>query len=401
MSDFRGNNKEKIPDFARLEAADYSRDVIAKWLGVAKSTLTRWEYDRNFMKTLYDVGGSLSKIRCMFELFAARVAIGKTDPHDLIALLSETNKNGRGDGSFAQWKDEPQSNKREEDAAQAAQAEKLWLERLCQWKNNPQFTKREEEYLSAPKKAAEKEQLWMQRLLDVLASEEKKGFSKERCAFELYAVWRAQGQAENEGRKEIIALLGGAESERFIETKQQELQARLQLYKSWDDLQKSEAEQLWQDRIESPEKPSLAKNDPEIVEIKVRYAQIHLFEALQTVKKIEAFCVFIEKEEKDIPEDILSRINAIRPDINKAAERCDIRTDQLIDILRKSAKHFVEIEAEIESILAKLKTRFPDAAVEPLKPLLEAIEDLNRLKQLTLEASSVESFQTFQERLNA
>ena len=53
----------------------------------------------------------------------------------------------------------------------------------------------------------------------------------------------------------------------------------------------------------------------------------------------------------------------------------------------------------IESTLAILNTRFPDADVDPLTPVLETIEDLNRLKQLNLEASLVESFRAFQERL--
>ena len=53
----------------------------------------------------------------------------------------------------------------------------------------------------------------------------------------------------------------------------------------------------------------------------------------------------------------------------------------------------------IESTLAILNTRFHDADVDTLTPTLEAIEDLNRLKQLNLEASLVENFQAFQERL--
>ena len=58
-------------------------------------------------------------------------------------------------------------------------------------------------------------------------------------------------------------------------------------------------------------------------------------------------------------------------------------------------------QTSIESTLAILNNRFPDADVDPLAPALEAIEDLNRLKQLNLEASLVESFRTFQERLEA
>ena len=58
-------------------------------------------------------------------------------------------------------------------------------------------------------------------------------------------------------------------------------------------------------------------------------------------------------------------------------------------------------QTSIEITVAILNTRFPDADVDRLTPALEAIEDLNRLKQLNLEASLVESFRAFQERLEA
>ncbi|MDE0689505.1 MAG: hypothetical protein OXI61_15165 [Candidatus Poribacteria bacterium] len=55
----------------------------------------------------------------------------------------------------------------------------------------------------------------------------------------------------------------------------------------------------------------------------------------------------------------------------------------------------------IENILAVLEARFTDAAVNTLIPRLEAIEDLNRLKQLNLSASLAKSFRAFQEDLEA
>ncbi|MYK17939.1 hypothetical protein F4055_07165 [Candidatus Poribacteria bacterium] len=55
----------------------------------------------------------------------------------------------------------------------------------------------------------------------------------------------------------------------------------------------------------------------------------------------------------------------------------------------------------IESTLAILNTRFPDADVQTLTPALEAIADLNRLKQLNIEASVVGSFHAFQEQIDA
>ena len=55
----------------------------------------------------------------------------------------------------------------------------------------------------------------------------------------------------------------------------------------------------------------------------------------------------------------------------------------------------------IESTLAILKRRFREAEVDTLTPALEAIEDINRLKQLNLEASVIDTFHAFQERVNA
>ncbi|MCY3550397.1 MAG: Rpn family recombination-promoting nuclease/putative transposase [Candidatus Poribacteria bacterium] len=56
-------------------------------------------------------------------------------------------------------------------------------------------------------------------------------------------------------------------------------------------------------------------------------------------------------------------------------------------------------ETTIENILSVLTARFPSADVNTLKPVLEAIADLNRLKQLLLNASLANSFQAFQHEL--
>ena len=58
-------------------------------------------------------------------------------------------------------------------------------------------------------------------------------------------------------------------------------------------------------------------------------------------------------------------------------------------------------QMSIESTLTLLTRRFPEADVNALKPTLEAIEDLNRLKQLNIEAFLAENFQTFQDHLYA
>lgn len=56
-------------------------------------------------------------------------------------------------------------------------------------------------------------------------------------------------------------------------------------------------------------------------------------------------------------------------------------------------------QTTIENTLATLEARFPDIDVNALKPSLEAITDLNRLKALNLNASLVTSFHAFQRKL--
>lgn len=58
-------------------------------------------------------------------------------------------------------------------------------------------------------------------------------------------------------------------------------------------------------------------------------------------------------------------------------------------------------QTSIKSTLAILNTRFPEADVETLTPALEAIDDINRLQQLILEASVIDTFRAFQEQVEA
>ena len=60
-----------------------------------------------------------------------------------------------------------------------------------------------------------------------------------------------------------------------------------------------------------------------------------------------------------------------------------------------------ERRMSIESTLNVLTERFPNVEVNVLKSRLEAIGDLNRLKQLNLNAAIAKSFDAFQEALNA
>ena len=58
-------------------------------------------------------------------------------------------------------------------------------------------------------------------------------------------------------------------------------------------------------------------------------------------------------------------------------------------------------QMSIESTLLILADRFPDADVPAVQPLLEAIADLNRLRQLNRNAVSTRSFHAFREQLEA
>ena len=57
-------------------------------------------------------------------------------------------------------------------------------------------------------------------------------------------------------------------------------------------------------------------------------------------------------------------------------------------------------QTSIESTLDILADRFPSADVNALKDTLEAIDDLDRLKQLNINAYRAESLHAFQQSLN-
>ena len=56
-------------------------------------------------------------------------------------------------------------------------------------------------------------------------------------------------------------------------------------------------------------------------------------------------------------------------------------------------------QAHIKNTIAILNARFPNADANALKSTLEAIDDLNRLDELTLSASLANSFRQFQQQL--
>ncbi len=83
-------------------------------------------------------------------------------------------------------------------------------------------------------------------------------------------------------------------------------------------------------------------------------------------------------------------------------------SQQEVTLMQSMAEHYLEQGIEqgarqmsIESTLATLNARFPHADVNTLKPLLESIEDLKRLKHLNLTASIIDTFTAFREHLEA
>ena len=58
-------------------------------------------------------------------------------------------------------------------------------------------------------------------------------------------------------------------------------------------------------------------------------------------------------------------------------------------------------ETTIENTLTVLTARFPNADITDLRLTLEAVGDLNRLKQLNLKASLAPSFREFRRELEA
>ena len=79
-------------------------------------------------------------------------------------------------------------------------------------------------------------------------------------------------------------------------------------------------------------------------------------------------------------------------------------SDEEEQLMQSMAEHYFQQGAHqvsIETTLNILTERFPNVEVNALRTRLEAITDLNRLKQLSLNAAIAENFHAFQEALNA
>ena len=83
-------------------------------------------------------------------------------------------------------------------------------------------------------------------------------------------------------------------------------------------------------------------------------------------------------------------------------------SDEEAQLMQSMAEHYFQQGIEqgthqtsIETTLNILTERFSNVDADALRTRLEAITDLNRLKQLSLNAAIAESFNAFQEALNA
>ena len=94
-----------------------------------------------------------------------------------------------------------------------------------------------------------------------------------------------------------------------------------------------------------------------------------------------------------IPEGIMHEFPLIQEFVDEAKA-------QGLEQGREEGLERGERKATIESILALLGTRFPPNTVQILRPALETIDDLPRLKELLLAAPYVENFEEFAQTLH-
>ena len=91
-----------------------------------------------------------------------------------------------------------------------------------------------------------------------------------------------------------------------------------------------------------------------------------------------------------------------REDLIEVIKRHSRDESEVVSMAQTGAEFLIEHGARQNSIkntIAILNARFPNADANALKPTLEAIDDLNRLDELTLNASLANSFRQFQQQL--
>ncbi len=105
--------------------------------------------------------------------------------------------------------------------------------------------------------------------------------------------------------------------------------------------------------------------------------------------------LILHRRSADEREDLIELIKRNSRDESEVAIMVETTADLLIEQgIQQGAR-----QTNIENTIAILSARFPNNDANALKPTLEAIDDLNRLKQLNLHASLANSFHQFQQQL--
>ena len=109
--------------------------------------------------------------------------------------------------------------------------------------------------------------------------------------------------------------------------------------------------------------------------------------------------LILHRRSADEREDLIELIKRNSRDESEVAIMAQTTADLLIEQGREQGIQQGARQTNIENTIAILSARFPNNDANALKPTLEAIDDLNRLKQLNLNASLANSFHQFQQQL--
>ena len=158
---------------------------------------------------------------------------------------------------------------------------------------------------------------------------------------------------------------------------------------------------LQQEHAEDPEAMRQA-----LLDALIGLRDLHTQDAEQYTRAIlYIFLLILHRRNADEHQDLLRILTQEHTQnqeiVNMAASIIEISEKRGLQQGIKQGIEQGERRASIESTLAILNTRFPEAEVDTLTSALEAIEDINRLKQLNIEASVIDSFHAFQEQVDA
>ena len=109
--------------------------------------------------------------------------------------------------------------------------------------------------------------------------------------------------------------------------------------------------------------------------------------------------VVLHRRSADKQDDLTELIKQYSRDESEVAIMAQTGAEFLIEQGREQGIQQGACQNNIENTIAILSARFPIEDVNTLKSTLEAIDDLNRLKQLTLNASLANSFNQCQQQL--